>query len=109
MPNALPHPCAQPLCPELVPRGERFCPAHRKDAERQDRLAEDKSFYWSTKWRKLRAIFLRAHPICICGRLATMVDHVVPIKQGGQALSQGNLQSMCDTCHAQKRQGERAK
>lgn len=35
-----------------------------------------------------------------------MVDHVVPISQGGARTEESNLQTMCDRCHAKKRQGE---
>ena len=33
---------------------------------------------------------------------ATMVDHIVPIKQGGDKFSFSNLQSLCWTCHSRK-------
>ena len=31
-----------------------------------------------------------------------MVDHIQPIKQGGQALDMDNLQSLCWSCHSAK-------
>ena len=33
---------------------------------------------------------------------ATMVDHIVPIKQGGAPLDMDNLQSLCWSCHSRK-------
>lgn len=111
MPNALPHPCAWPLCPALVARGERFCAEHAKQHQKQDNAEryDERKFYWSKPWRRLRASVLRQHPFCRCGRLATVVDHIKPIKQGGASLDSRNLQPMCEECHNQKRQGERSK
>ena len=65
-------------------------------------------FYQSTAWRKLRAIKLSEEPMCEecarAGRLtpAQMVDHIVPINKGGDALDKNNLQSLCNACHARK-------
>jgi 5-methylcytosine-specific restriction endonuclease McrA len=33
---------------------------------------------------------------------AAMVDHIVPIRQGGAALDMNNLQSLCWSCHCAK-------
>lgn len=65
-------------------------------------------FYRSTAWRKLRAVKLEQKPMCEeclkAGRLtpARMVDHIVPINKGGARLDLGNLQSLCNACHARK-------
>ena len=64
--------------------------------------------YQSTAWRKLRAIKLDEGPMCEecarAGRLtpAQMVDHIVTINKGGDALDKNNLQSLCNACHARK-------
>lgn len=58
------------------------------------------------RWRKARAIYLRAHPLCCyCereGRLtpATVVDHVVP-HRGDERLfwREDNWQPLCRRCH----------
>ena len=34
--------------------------------------------------------------------MATMVDHIVPIADGGEKLDEDNLQSLCQDCHARK-------
>jgi len=59
-------------------------------------------FYISTAWRKLRALVLRQHPVCaLCNRnAATLVDHIVPINDGGEPLDPANLRSLCASCHA---------
>jgi 5-methylcytosine-specific restriction endonuclease McrA len=33
---------------------------------------------------------------------ATIVDHIVPIRQGGARLDINNLQSLCHSCHTIK-------
>jgi 5-methylcytosine-specific restriction endonuclease McrA len=66
--------------------------------------ARDRGYTW--RWQKERALFLRAHPLCVmCSRAlrvtpATVVDHIVPHK-GDQALfwSHANWQSLCKLHH----------
>lgn len=38
------------------------------------------------------------------GRTTPMriVDHIIPIEQGGKRLAKDNVQSLCQTCHNQK-------
>lgn len=75
-------------------------------------------FYHSTHWRKLRALFLKKHPICNhCQNKdiitkATTVDHIVSINpndgwntENGKyphPLNTDNLQALCFKCHARK-------
>lgn len=55
-------------------------------------------------WQKTRAATLRAEPLCrMClaaGRTvaATVVDHIMPIEDGGTN-EQSNLQPLCKRCH----------
>ena len=72
--------------------------------------------YDTARWKRERAAFLRAHPLCrYCeqqGRtsLATVVDHITPHK-GDPALfwNQENWQSLCATDHsAAKQQQEKS-
>src|SRR3954453_10934326 len=93
MPRKPPHPCAHPTCPELITEGSR-CPAHQKQEQRQEtkvrmakpQVKEDKAFYDSALWRRVRTSILRKEPYCReCRRdrrmaLADMVDHIVPIR-----------------------------
>ena len=78
------------------------------DYNTRDRDREASRFYSSDRWRKLRAAKLSRNPLCEeCARQskhtpATMVDHIQPIKQGGQALDMDNLQSLCWSCHSAK-------
>ena len=110
MPYKPKHPCSYPGCPKLT--FERYCAEHKKimnaqyDMRLRDRGAAE--FYHSREWKRLRQNFLIEHPFCVecrkVGKLtkATVVDHVVPIRQGGPALDENNLQSLCASCHGSK-------
>lgn len=68
---------------------------------------------YSSKWARLRALFLQANPLCrYCERLgrttaATVVDHVKP-HRGDPVLfwRQSNWQGLCDPCHNRVKQHE---
>lgn len=82
---------------------------------RVDRSEEaGRRFYFTTRWRQLRAVVLRAEPLCrLCasrGRPepATDVDHVR--RHGGDTRlfwSRANLQPLCHRCHVGKTVMER--
>lgn len=113
MPAKFKRPCRYPGCPALV-LDSSFCADHANAGrsyanERADvnpDLARAKAFYKSPQWRRLRAHVLATCPRCPCGLPATMVDHITPINQGGDKLDPRNLQQMCNSCHARKRQQE---
>ena len=110
MPYKPKHPCSYPGCPELT--SERYCPKHKKlvNAQYDTRLRDHGAaeFYHSQEWKRLRQDYLIEHPFCVeCrknGKLtkATVVDHIVPIRQGGPALDESNLQALCASCHGSK-------
>ncbi|QRQ99703.1 HNH endonuclease signature motif containing protein [Dyadobacter sandarakinus] len=63
----------------------------------------------SRRWRdEVRPAQLRRKPECQeCERqdrltLATQVDHIIPLEQGGAAFEPDNLQSLCKRCHDAK-------
>ncbi len=59
-------------------------------------------------WRKLARTYIKAHPECAwCGGRGALVDHVVPLTQGGARLDRANLQTLCRPCHAAKTRAER--
>jgi len=121
MPRLAPKPCANPLCSALVPMTARYCDKHRRDHERARtaRRREDPversllDFYNSRLWRTFRLNFLADNALCeACkreGRLtpATVVDHVVPVKAGGDRLDVDNCQALCASHHAGKSARER--
>lgn len=65
-------------------------------------------FYSSAQWRKLRSLKLSLNPLCEeCERhnLITpgqVVDHIIPIEDGGAPLDLTNLQTLCALCHNRK-------
>jgi len=110
MPHKVPHNCNHPGCHELT--HERYCERHKQlnnqnyNRYQRDRTAQ--TFYESAEWRKLRQMKLRDNPTCEecrkSGTLvkATVVDHITPIRHGGERLSMENLQSLCGSCHSRK-------
>ncbi len=97
--------CNYPGCSNLSYGSH--CDKHRKEikAARNKRHAK----YYNRQWQKARAIYLRAHPLCVhceeAGRLtpATEVDHIIP-HRGDKALfwDRSNWQSLCKRCHSRK-------
>jgi 5-methylcytosine-specific restriction protein A len=65
-------------------------------------------FYNTAQWQKLRAWFRGQHPLCQeCEKQGAItpsriVDHIVPIEEGGSALDTENLQALCVACHNRK-------
>ena len=110
MPWKAPKPCGYPGCRELT--AEQYCAAHKRkvasDYNRYQRNKPVQSFYESAEWRQVREMKLRRDPFCEeCRRAniiatARIVDHIVPISQGGSRLDMENLQSLCKPCHARK-------
>jgi hypothetical protein len=53
-------------------------------------------------WAGISAAHLIEEPHCRrCGALATVTDHIVPVRDGG-GRERSNLQSLCDRCHQLK-------
>ena len=107
LPRKPKRPCSYPGCPNLTE--ERYCEEHKKLADRQyDRYSRDKAarkLYASSEWKRIRARFLAAHPLCEqCrkeGRLtkATEVHHILPLRRGGTH-DESNLMPLCKPCHS---------
>jgi 5-methylcytosine-specific restriction enzyme A len=88
-----------------------FRPAMR--ASRKERFSvarqEAKNFYSSTPWRRLRAAYLDAHPLCVDCRKrnwlteATEVHHIVKREADPSlALEWSNLEGLCKACHSRR-------
>lgn len=103
----------------VVVRGGTRCPRHpfptkqRREWTERDRAkdrergsAAQRGYDWP--WKKARDRYLMEHPLCAhClakGRRwpADEVDHIVPLRQGGDKYDEANLQSLCRRCHARK-------
>ena len=110
MPRKPKRPCAYPGCPELVDGG--YCEKHKKlVTEQYNKYGRDdftKNFYKSPTWKIVRKRHLEQQPFCVeClkkGKTnkAVIVDHIVPIKDGGSRYDESNLQSLCWSCHSRK-------
>ena len=68
--------------------------------------------YKSRRWRNLRAMFVRYNPLCVACKEnniikeCSVVDHIIPVSEGGEFYKWKNLQSLCRTCHARKTAAE---
>lgn len=66
------------------------------------------SLYNSTTWRMTAKAYIKSNPLCKhCkdkGILtqACIVDHIIPINQGGDVWDWDNLQGLCRSCNASK-------
>ena len=102
--NKPPKYCAAFPCFYLAEGGSAYC--HRHQRARQPK--ETDTFYLSVQWRKFRDWYITRHPVCeMCERegrqtIATMVDHVTEIKDGGALTDEENAQSLCAACHNRK-------
>ena len=83
------------------------------DREYNNRRPERHQIYNTSEWRKLREYKRRLNPLCEeCLRHgvitpAELVDHIIPIEEGGAMFELGNLQSLCSRCHNEKHAGGR--
>lgn len=110
MPYRPKKPCRYPRCPELT--NELFCGKHKREDNKiynqykRDELS--KTFYKTQQWRDIRQRKLQISPLCEeCKKNGTLVvgkivDHIVPIKQGGDPYDFENLQTLCWSCHSRK-------
>lgn len=91
--------------------GSGYCPAHATERHRaygqgrRTRDADEIRFYNSSAWKNTRRAFLMRHPLCehceARGRLtpSNVVDHRVPMKEGGDRWSFENMRALCVSCH----------
>lgn len=115
MPRKAPTPCRHPGC-AVVLAVPGYCDQHRgiqhRDYDRTRRSEPERAFYKSVAWQRTREAYLRAHPLCCACEAkgltvaARAVDHIVPIKSGGERLDWRNLQALCIPCHNRKTTGE---
>ena len=106
MPYKAKRPCKYPGCPNLTDRD--YCAEHisqvRYEYEHYRRDPDTKKRY-DSRWRKIRALYVKAHPLCEeClkhGRTTPVeqVHHIVPLSDGGTH-DFSNLMSLCKSCHS---------
>ena len=87
-------------------RGKQARKEYTKGAYKEPR-------YNTQQWRNVRALILQDSPLCkACEEvglitLAQMVDHINPVRLGGDFWDRDNLQPLCNSCHASKSAKER--
>ena len=69
-------------------------------AKREQATHPNRALYSSKRWRMLRRKRLGMNPLCPCGAIATDVDHITPIEEGGPPFSLANTRSLCHSCHS---------
>ena len=68
----------------------------------------DSTFYNSRRWRAVRKNYIGGHPLCkFCKekgliKEGKVVDHIIPISQGGAEWNEKNFQTLCTSCHNRK-------
>jgi 5-methylcytosine-specific restriction protein A len=106
MPHKAKHLCSYPGCAELV--DGRFCEVHKKQEQtfyNKFRRNPETNKRYGSKWRKIRAAYISAHPLCeeckAQGRLvaAQEIHHIVPLSEGGTN-EWANLRALCKSCHS---------
>ncbi|GHV36222.1 hypothetical protein FACS18949_15380 [Clostridia bacterium] len=106
MPYKPKKPCAFNGCPSFT--DSYYCDEHAKfEARRYNRYdrAPATNKRYGTAWKKIRAAFIAANPLCeLCrrdGRLkpADLVHHKVKLSDGGTN-AERNLMSLCQKCHS---------
>ena len=81
-------------------------PAFKRESESRGNNSDMAGEYDST-WRRYSLQFLAKNPICCkCEALATVTDHIIPLRQGGSKYDTRNHQPMCNRHHAIKSSDE---
>ena len=114
MPSRASKPCRHRACVGVVKAGTDTCTIGHPQTLRADDVRESASQRgYGARWRKQRAMFLSAHPLCVDPFgvhprqvvAATDVDHIVARRRGGSD-DVSNLQALCHSCHSKKTQEE---
>jgi 5-methylcytosine-specific restriction protein A len=88
-------PCSSPRCPYTNP-----CPVHTRI--RESLRGRPAARGYDTRHRRWRTMVLHRFPYCVvCGDVATVADHIVPLRAGGEWTLE-NGQGLCLSCHNAK-------
>ena len=111
MPSRAPAACRRANCGGVVVGGicSRCGPLKRaRDMDVDRKRGGARMRGYDARWERVRMAHLHAEPLCRrCASLgyttaATLVDHILPIADGGAVLDEENLQSLCIRCHGIK-------
>ena len=104
MPSRAPSICTK--CGQVHQAGERCTVADARNRERKARADTKRPSArkrgYDAEWQRARADYLAAYPSCQrCGHPATLVDHVIPIRQAPERrLDRTNFMALCTPCHS---------
>jgi 5-methylcytosine-specific restriction endonuclease McrA len=100
--------CSDPRCDQPQTYRGR-CAQHARENERSIKRTGIK-IYSTKRWSNTRRAVLFAQPLCACGcgRIATDVDHIIPLSEGGDPWDRANLQGLAAACHSAKTRTEQA-
>jgi 5-methylcytosine-specific restriction endonuclease McrA len=99
--------CSTPGCPHPAAYRGR-CTQHAHTNRQRTHRPENQRIYNTKRWRVLRRAILFTQPLCACGcgHIATDVDHITPLHQGGAPFDPVNLQPLTQACHSRKTRAE---
>jgi 5-methylcytosine-specific restriction protein A len=98
--------CLEARCRAVIPASMSRCPAHTVARQRERDAVRGSAAQrgYDAVYRRNRAAVLASgpHPCAWgCGRVATTVDHVVPLARGGDS-GTGNLMPSCKSCNSSR-------
>lgn len=77
------------------------------------RTVNNSKKYQTQKWRRFRKRCLELSPLCVHCKAkgettaANVLDHIIPIRLGGEMYAVDNVQTLCNSCHNKKSAKER--
>lgn len=90
--------------PYAAPTHAQLRRQQREKARQHHSTQSHDPFTAGRRWRRLRLMFLRRHPVCAtdgCNAPALDVHHVIPRRERPDlAYSESNLQALCHECHS---------
>jgi 5-methylcytosine-specific restriction endonuclease McrA len=68
----------------------------------------ERAWRHSPAWARLRRAVIAEEPACrACGSTAKpVVDHIVPVAEGGPILDRANVRRLCEACHHRRARGK---
>ena len=87
-------------------------PRHRKLTWEGNTNKPKNNIHHTNRWKRTSETKRRINPLCeLCIKedkvtVATQVDHIIPLDQGGDPFVMNNLQSICNYHHNEKNKAE---
>ena len=93
--------CAWRLCNNKFREGGPYCPYHMKTLKRpMMKQKQTENYYLSPAWIRFRNYKKKTNPFCdVCGKPTEVIPHKIPVKDGGELLSNTNTQALCHYHH----------